>query len=262
MKASDNLNDVVNSVKYSIQEALGFSAYHVLPKRNVVCLVSSMRAGSTLLKALIGQAEDVSHLPEYDFSILNSFSKNRAYYILVKSIVEKHIVLKRPRWFEDEDYPAAPPLDCQFIVLFRDAQEVVNSLMKRWPNLTKEQAIDYWCETYSSILERLKYLPQNKVCYTSYQDLLEDPKQTTARLFKFMGSKQTTGVSEYAFPNSGKWEWGKDDGSQNIFTMSVQNSNKERHTQPDTDSFGAHATAVQKLNEQYDRLIQQSRTLF
>ena len=126
------LNDFVDSMKYLVQELIGFSAYHALPKKQVVCLVSSMRAGSTLLKALLGQANDISHLPEYDFSILNSFSRNRAYYILLKSIPEKYILLKKPRWFADDDYPNPPPsLDCKFIVLFRDMQAVVASLMKR-----------------------------------------------------------------------------------------------------------------------------------
>ncbi|MGF1522743.1 MAG: sulfotransferase [Leptolyngbyaceae cyanobacterium] len=249
------LNNFIDSMKYLFQELIGFSAYHALPKKQVICLVSSMRAGSTLLKALLGQADDVSHLPEYDFSILNSFSRNRAYYILLKSVPEKHIVLKKPRWFSDEDYPSPPPaLECKFIVLFRDMQEVVTSLMKRWPEMSPEEAANYWYETYYSIFEQLKPLPAERVCYTSYHNLLAAPEKTTLELFQFMGSKQSSGVSEYTHPNGG-WKWGRDDGSSNIFTMTVQNTQKKTRKQIDLDMPQERLAAMDKLSKQYESLI-------
>ena len=251
MKHKERLSDLVDSTKYLVQELAGFSAYHVLPRRNVVCLVSSMRAGSTLMKALLGQADDVSHLPEYDFSTLNSFSRNRACYILMKLAPEKHLILKKPRWFSEKSYPSVPPLDCKVIVLFRDMPGVVNSLMKRWPDLSMEDAIAYWQETYSSILENLKPFPQERVHYTSYQDLLKNPKEATAKLFQFIGSQQSTGVLEYKFPKSGKWEWGKDDGSGNIFSMSVRSTEKEKEPQVAIELSAEDTVNINRLNEQY-----------
>lgn len=212
------------------------------------------------MKALLGQAEDVSHLPEYDFSMLNSFSRNRAYYIVGKAAPEKHLILKKPRWFTEKHYPSPPPLDCQVIVLYRDVQGVVNSLMKRWPDLTQADAIDYWCETYTDILKNLRSFPSDNVHYTHYQDLLDNPVQTTARIFKFIGSKQSTGVSEYSFPDSGKWEWGKDDGSGNIYALSVK-AKKPASPQMLVMNEVTARTDIHDLSNQYESLIEQSRTL-
>ncbi|MEO1299838.1 MAG: sulfotransferase domain-containing protein, partial [Cyanobacteria bacterium J06636_16] len=248
----------IDSIKYFTQELIGFSAYHALPKRQVVCLVSSMRAGSTLLKALLGQADDISHLPEYDFSILNSFSRNRAYYILLKTVPERYIVLKKPRWFADANYPSPPPvLNCKFIVLFRDMPDVVTSLMKRWPDLDPREAVNYWYETYNSIFEQLQHLPPESVCYASYHKLLEFPEQTTFQLFKFIGSKQPVGVSKYTHPDGG-WKWGRDDGSNNIFTMTVQNT-KQRCRQLDIEIPQERLAAIQNLSKEYGSLIERSR---
>jgi hypothetical protein len=257
MSKKNHSHRFINQIKYSAQEALGFIAYHTLPRRNVVCLVSSMRAGSTLLKALLGQASDVSHILEYEFSMLRSFSRNRAYFILLKAAREKHLVLKKPRFFNEKDYPTAPPFDCKFIVLFRDVNGVVKSLMQRWPELSTQEAVDYWLETYTSILNRGKDLPPDRVRYTSYEKLLGDPKGITYELFQFIGSKQPTGVSEYTSPKSGEWAWGSDDGSQNIRAMTVQSPKKSA---PDLGSTGIEmseeqAQKVADLTERYLSLI-------
>lgn len=218
-KIIERLEDKVRLQAFTIK---GFLDYHLLPRQNLVCLVSAMRSGSTLLKALLGQAPDVSHLEEYNFALLNAENKYLSYLKLKDISKEKIILLKRPRWFTDKNYPRIPSIDAKVIILYRDVVGVVKSLSKRWPEKNLDELIEYWTKTYESVLRNLEKYPKDQCFYVNYSELLKHPEKTTRELFCFIESSQKTGVSSYNPPGEEGWKWGKDDGSENIKKMTVQ----------------------------------------
>ena len=127
--------------------------------------------------------------------------------------------------------------------------------------MPSEEAANYWYETYHSIAVQLKSLPSDRVCYTSYENLLEAPEETTFQLFKFIGSNQPVGVSEYTRPDSGNWKWGRDDGSSNIHTMTVQSTRKQHQQAIKIDASDDRLAAMAMLSHQYRDLIEQCERL-
>ena len=61
-----------SACKKKIVRLLDLFVYHVLPPKTVVLIMCSMRSGSTLLKALLAEADDVSHLPEVNYKEYSS----------------------------------------------------------------------------------------------------------------------------------------------------------------------------------------------
>lgn len=197
------------------------AVYHCLPPKTIVLVMSSMRSGSTLLKALLAQAEDISHLPEIDYTQYGSNSYylyQKAYFLSKKRI----IVLKYP----GVAVKLAPGLDrIKVIVLVRDTYGVVQSLEKRNKDTelktrTKTDWVNYWCRIYQMILDAVGAINTN-LCFVRYEDLLKDPKAATKKIFAFVGSQQTEGVERYQEPQNYRWEWGKDDGSEKIKALQI-----------------------------------------
>ena len=209
---------------------IGFFLYHGLPAKNIIFILSSMRAGSTLLKAVLAQGADVSHLPEVDFQKYagNMYNFYRQAYSLSKKRI---IVLKYPGVPMIPLAPFSPRI--KIIVLIRDAYEVVKSIKERNKDTefkTKPTAewVDYWGRIYRRILESVGESPY-AACYLRYEDLIRKPKETTKKLFAFIGSPTTEGTDLYTKPTDFEWKWGMDDGGENIKKLRILEKASQRN---------------------------------
>ncbi len=201
-----------------------------LAGRTVAVLLSTMRSGSTLLKALLAQAPDVSDLPETDFQ---KYQGPAAAAQIGALSEEPILLLKRPGWFTDIGrYPKMPDVpQVKRIVLVRDAYANLLSVRKMmfrhvpwlqrsgWGN---RFLVDrYW----TGVNRRLLRMVQADAAHTRlvrYEDVLVDPVGETARLFAFLGSAQTEGINTYRKPRGYDWRWGRDDGGAVIKSLQVQ----------------------------------------
>jgi len=193
----------------------------------VVCIVSTMRSGSTLLKSLIATAQDTSDLPEVDFSAFRSTSSWRLRVLSKAEIV----VLKFPRSFRMETYPLLPRgRKLKVIFLVRDVYSTVNSLVKmieatgvdsdgEWTK--KKLANVYWTSTNQKLLD-LKRDASLDIMMVKYEELVDSPIVVTGQVFKFIGSKTKLGVDTYKKPSKYSWRWGSDDGGEIIKSLKVQ----------------------------------------
>jgi hypothetical protein len=199
----------------------GFLMYHLLPPKRFIFILSSVRAGSTLLKALLAEAEGVSHLEEIDFA---KYSNNTFdFYRQVYGLNDNHIlVLKHPEQPMKPLWPFSPRFKA--IVLVRDVYAVVKSMERMYKDrkvkgMTKQQAVEYWYQTYTQILKSVQDCPY-PVWTIRYEELVEDPKRITENLFYFIGSPRP-GTDQYQKPTEYEWKWGSDDGGAKIKTLKV-----------------------------------------
>ncbi|MCP3952381.1 MAG: sulfotransferase domain-containing protein [Desulfobacterales bacterium] len=203
-------------------------------KKTVILILSTMRSGSTLLKALLGNAKDVSHLSEINFQKFKFIEES--FPLATQNI----IVLKKPAWFNDmKVYPKIPKSknnDIKKIILFREPYDNVISLKKLPPgfflnflnkfDLTNKFLLNvYWYKTYKKLLI---YQKDDNVIYVSYEKLTKEPKKITKELYSFIGSTEKKGTQTYSKPNK-DWKWGTDDGSEIIRKMKVQNITKTKN---------------------------------
>ncbi len=188
-----------------------------------------MRSGSTLLKALMSAAPDISSLPETNFQ---KFQSDDATAKIAALCAERIVVLKRPSWFNDSKrYPKLPKVDdLKRVILARDVHTNVASLRKMVFRKTEPLApriVDrwlangYWATTYQNLLDRF---PENGSTnfWIRYEDLVESPIEWTEKLFLFLGSDRTEGVDSYPPPSGYDWKWGTDDGGDKIKSLKVQ----------------------------------------
>ena len=203
---------------------------HASAPQTIAVLLSTMRSGSTLLKALLAQAPDISDLPETDFQ---KYQGPDAAARLAGLSPEPILLLKRPGWFTDIGrYPRMPDVpNVKRIVLVRDAYANLLSVRKMmfrhvpwlqrsgWGN---RFIVDrYW----TGVNRRLLDLVNADAAHTMlvrYEDVLVDPRGETARLFAFLGSSQQEGINTYGKPQGYDWRWGKDDGGAVIKSLQVQ----------------------------------------
>ncbi len=189
-----------------------------------------MRSGSTLLKALLAEAPDISNLPEKDFQ---KFCDDPQALEKIKALDEHPIVvLKRPGWYNEIGrYPRLPKINgLKTVLLIRDVYETVESLRKMtfrtlapWVGRFVDGwlAKRYWLGLTNSLLN----LHQNQAFETHlvrYEDLTDNPIDETQKLFQFVGSQQLQGVDTYSKPDDFRWRWGSDDNSANIKSLRVQ----------------------------------------
>jgi len=206
--------------------------------KQIVCLLSTMRSGSTLLKALMAEAPDISSLPEVNFQRYARLQHARRAIELLDP--RRIILLKRPAWYnESRSYPKLPVLDnLKLIVLVRDVYDTVESCRKmtfRPLEKTVRRIADpwlaksYWLPVTAHLL-RIHDDPGCETCLVRYEDLLADPIDVTRNLFAFLGSEQTEGVATYRPPDDSAWRWGIDDNSPQIRSRQVQRPRfKRRH---------------------------------
>ncbi len=198
--------------------------------RTLALIVSTMRSGSTLLKALLQEAPDVSRLNEVDFQ---RFARPGARLEPMWALDSRPILLlKRPAWYHEADrYPRLPEAPSRRVIfLIRDCQPTVESLRRMSlgplaslarPLVDGWLARQYWGRVTGNLV-RLAESGSPGFCLVRYEDLLVAPVDVTARLFAFLGSRQGTGVASYQSPGGRGWRWGKDDNSPAIRSMTVQ----------------------------------------
>jgi len=198
-------------------------------QKQIILILSAMRTGSTLLKALLGSKKTVSHLPEINFQ---KKSKKQIYKLSDK----KNIVLKKPAWMNEIfTYPKIKEYkNCKKIILFREPYNALLSL-KKWifkDSYNKIHILDnffihqYWCKVYKNIYEKTKN--DKNVFFVKYKQIINQPKKTTHKIFKFLNLKNTKGVNKYKKPKKG-WEKGKDDIGKKIKSLKVIKKNNKKH---------------------------------
>jgi hypothetical protein len=201
----------------------------------LVVIASTMRSGSTLLKALLANAPDISNLPEVNFQRWNA----PRFAVTVDEIPqlarlasERIVVLKRPAWYhEGGRYPRFPAIPgTKAILLVREPYDTVQSLRKmvfgfaervmspwvdRW--LLKR----YWQPVTETLLE-LGSQGKDEYHLVSYEALVRQPTLVTRGLFRFVGSQQLQGCDTYQPPRGRRWRWGTDDNSVKIRSLQVK----------------------------------------
>jgi hypothetical protein len=202
--------------------------YHVMPPKTIVLILCSQRSGSTLLKALLAEADDVSHLPEVDYEkhCSNTYRfYHQAYFLSKKRI----IVLKHP---DASIKPLSPTSDrIKIIMLVRDVYGVVMSLAKMYQDRGlkergKRELVKYWCDIYEGIINSVATIHQN-ICFVRYEDLIRNPNDVTKKLFTFIDSKKREGVDSYTKSKDFEWKWRTDDGGEKIKGLRVINADNK-----------------------------------
>lgn len=200
--------------------------------KSFVFIASAQRSGSTLLKALLAKGPDVSHLPEVPFHL---YGKRTAWQL--KTLSDKPIiVLKKPSWPNENNYPLIPPLgNSKIILLIRHPYETILSTGKMYEKVNpgfwhkwnyEKMLYDYWLPTYERILNRKLHLQPNAKM-VQYEELTSQPIEQTASLFEFIGSERLLGTNTYE-PGTQEWAFKVDDGSENIKSLQVQSSSPKR----------------------------------
>jgi hypothetical protein len=204
--------------------------HRLFQDKTIVVIVSTMRSGSTLLKALLANSPDTTHLLEVNFEKL----KKSDYWRLKVKYKQKIIVIKKPCFLTEVDYyPALPNFkNIKIVVLIRNPYDTISSLKEMArvnntnPGIESEEYVnDYWCKVYENILAN-KILDQPNSILVKYNELVQNPIGLTKELFKFIGSKQTNGVDTYTYPEAGIWKWGSDDGGEVIKELKVIENKK------------------------------------
>jgi hypothetical protein len=205
----------------------GFGRYHFGERRTIVPIVSAMRSGSTLLKALLAEGGETSRLPETRYSHYRHVTRYGAYHRICRLSPDHRIlVLKMPSQYV-VPFPASF-LTAKIVLLTRNIFDTCKSLHAMHARKgtdasrrTPEALVRYWHDCYA---ERLAYLDEtdHDVRHVRYEDLLEEPVRVTAELFRYVGAPRTEGTDRYGKPTSYRWAWGKDDGGDKIKSLQVQ----------------------------------------
>lgn len=204
--------------------------------KRVVVLLSTMRAGSTLLKALLAEADDVSNLPEINFQ--RFWSPHRAWQQIVALHQSRIILLKRPAWYHEVvSYPRLPAVSSlKAIILVRDAYATIVSLRQMtfgklavcMAPLVNGYMVQYWARVTERLVELHDELG-DRASIVRYEDLVAVPRQTTRALFTFIESRRTMGVESYREPENFQWQWGRDDGGPKIRSLRIQPPPPQRY---------------------------------
>jgi len=217
---------IMINILFFYKIVLGFWPYHFSPRKTVVLIVGSMRSGSTLLKALLAEAPDVPNLPEIEYNKYKIYNRYAIYYKIYKLSKKRVVVLKKPGLY-------SVPFSREFvrlkiIILTRNVVDCAKSLKVMNSTWDAGKAVDYWCDVYENILRNKRLLTHN-VIFVKYEDLVNNPKKITKKIFAFIGSVQKQGLDHYKKPESFDWDWGIDDGGDKIKSLKIQGlSTKEK----------------------------------
>jgi hypothetical protein len=185
--------------------------------KKLVYIISCMRSGSTLLKALMATRPDCSDLPEMPFGVSVGFEDE-----------SEILVFKKPAYYTDFDYPVIPVTHSKKIIIIRNPYDTIVSLQKmnlhkKNPNLQLNDELfllSYWCIIYKGIYDKILLGP-NDYLLIRYDDLVKNPMEVSSEIFKYIGSVETTGIDTYQAPKNYTWRWGSDDGGEVIKSLKV-----------------------------------------
>lgn len=184
-----------------------------------------MRSGSTLLKALIATRPDASNLPEIPFCRIAEIESEK-----------EILVIKKPAYYTDLDYPELPPVKSKIIILIRDPYDTVISLKNMNDIMNKKNAnvlnnerflISYWYMVYKNIFNKFSFTAKN-ILLVKYEEIVNNPIEISKKIFEFIGSIDSNGIDSYEKPRDFKWVWGNDDGGEIIRTLKVQKIERQR----------------------------------
>ncbi|MFB6453876.1 sulfotransferase [Chitinophaga sp. Hz27] len=187
-------------------------------------IISTMRSGSTLLKALLATRDEISDIQEVHLSRWMEIKSDK----IIK-------VVKSPAYYNEYFYPIMPDVDSKKIILIRNPYDTITSL-KEMNNLVdggklnilnEYTLLGYWIRIYENIMAKID-LNASDVFVIRYEDLVSDPINRTAAIFSFLGCSDCTGVNTYSRPVDYTWEWGKDDGGEVIKQLKVQDLVRKR----------------------------------
>jgi hypothetical protein len=248
---ADALRELVRwAPKAPIEWLDGFVRYHFTAVKRAILIVSPIRSGSTLLKALLANSEDVSHIDEVNFQ-LKSRSRYISYSRVARLSERPILVLKWPAWFaEVATYPRLPKYPHQAILLYREPLATTLSIKRRmataphYPSLTDEQLLDYWCQVYENACSKLGP-DTSQVMLVRYGDLVSDPVGCQHRLFSWIGTSRYEAKATYGTPESGDWAWQKDDAGSTIKSGVVRPAS--RASDPQLEELIARSARVSAI---------------
>ncbi len=193
-------------------------------QKDFVFILSAMRSGSTLLKSLLATAPEISHLPEIHYHKYKILPEIR----LAALAKEPIIVLKKPSWLGENDYPRFPAVSRRkSIVLVRHPYTTLLSIKNMQASVSgdhleswsTEVILDYWIMTYKNLAS----LKDDHILLR-YHDLVHDPIAHTARIFRYLSLDEHAGVDTYQPPKNYQWAWYNDDGGDKIKSLTVRPS--------------------------------------
>jgi hypothetical protein len=246
----------LRAIQDSAHILMGISRYHLGRPKTIAVILSSMRSGSTLLKALLAEADDISQLPEIAFSQYRSMPAYKAYNLVCRLSEAPIIVLKRPVYYE-LTLPFPPGfIRLRIIILIRNALDVAASLIRMTEQdqeryaepWTAEHAIAYWRDSYEKIISHPE-LTAHDTLFLKYEDLVTNPVEESLKAYRFLGSSRNSGTSHYRKPEHYEWSWGSDDGGDIIKSLQVDPSRK-RASAPDqllTNALRADSKACELM---------------
>ena len=191
-----------------------------MKNKQYIYVLSSMRAGSTLLKSLLATRKEIADLPEIPVQLADE---------IASFTPEPMILIKRPKNYPNINYPYFQfRRNSKIIVLIRNPYDTILSLHKmnlenhfhniHWYN--EERLLDYWIATYYSLIKNIDFQVQN-VHLVRYEDLTQSPVATTEAIFKFLGTSDTSGTNTYSNPKGYPWKWGFGDGGDVLKQLKI-----------------------------------------
>lgn|GEM_PF-1074642 len=249
------LYSLLSALKNVVFTVKGFFGYHYGQRRRIALVYSSMRTGSTLFKSLIGEADDVSLIDEFNF--LPYLGRNRyLFYGLVSSLAREPVVLLKKPYNNNPEhlkkYGCSPLAEAKKIILYRDPYDTLCSLRnlqirrdrRRFDDV---ELVEYWCDCYEYLLRNTL---DEEVLVVRYEDITEHPVELTAEIFPFIGSSRKEGVESY-----GAYEWvgGRDDISDQIKSLKVAKAKvNSREENPDLFDMVNQSTRVERILQHLD----------
>ncbi|MEP1488888.1 MAG: sulfotransferase [Algibacter sp.] len=190
--------------------------------KKYIYVLSSMRAGSTLLKSLLSTRKEIVDLPEIPVHLINE---------IASLVSEDTVLIKRPRFYLTPKYPHFEFKEgSKIIILIRSPYDTILSLHKM--NLenhfadiqyyNEQRLLDYWISTYQLLYKSIN-LKSDNVILVKYEDLTTTPLKTTENIFKFLDVSDITGINSYQKPKGYQWKWGFGDGGDVLKTLTVVN---------------------------------------
>jgi len=232
-------------IRSILKTVIGFILYNFAERKKIILILSPMRSGSTLLKALLAEAPEIEHLNEVPFNI--SGNKYSQYFYFARLTSKPFVLVKRPAYYDNYlTYPILPKLAHIKIILVRSPELIINSLVRMNLEIDEVKSTTYLIKYLRTCFLNLNKI-KNSSIIVDYTDIVNSPKETTKNLFRYIGSKKSEGIDSYSFPTSGNWKWGEDDGSLLIRSLKVRKNEKNSNYHFDKQSFYKELLELEEL---------------